>query len=717
MNRTLNYVTRVMKGYKPLQYGTEGVLNCYLEQKAILNQTDFKLTDVQTEFLAHGLNFVTNPLPSTTAVKKKKYAKSSMRSYTKQIDSRMLWSNSIPGTKGHMPHDLNSISLELEQNSTKALQWTSAPEVRENMDRFYQTILNTGESVAGNGNAIPYTHPELLKAEESLDEQNEFYITESDKGGVIVLWKRSDYEKEALRQFSDKENYQLLGDESSSSTPLIIQNTIRNICMERNEHIQYLERNNHITRRESLAMQVMDENQKLPLVYLKPKINKPFHPSTGTFQARAVVSTIRGPLYALDKYLTKVTSPMMRVLPGLLKNSDQLIEEIANKSSAAQKTERGFLCPDGHSSEHIRFATADVVAMYPSIDIEEGLTAAGQVYDYFYPMLCHQFRRQQLLPPVDPNSFKEMMKFLFENSFISYQDRRFYRQKKGTPMGGCISAFFANAFMYKRTEKTIQHPPSWMIINQRFIDDFFFTYCSHTSHGTNLIPNFLTDISTDNVKCVQAVCDGDEAAAAVATSNNNDCANVISCNFLDVNISFDPVTTTFHSKPYMKHFAVPSFLHRTSNNPKKVFENLALAQFSRLKRLSSSIESYKEACKKITSQLLVRGFSKLKCFQAQKRVDDRKMLSALSTSNVPLKRPQAKKRSYNTFNVNAKYDSRVNWNEAQNCVNKIHNYVDKHYAYSKNKSTVFRQHQSRIVFSNAGPKVSSNFNRKFKYGL
>ena len=673
---------------------------------------------MQIEFLAHGLNYITNPPPSTGASKEKKDAQSSIQRYTRQIDYKMLWCNSIPGTKGHMPHDfINLIPIELQTNSTTAMLWTNSPEIRKNMDRFCKTVLNKVESVAGNGNAIPYTHPELLKAEQSLEEQTEFYITESDKGGVIVLWKRSDYEKEALRQFSNKQNYQLLGDESSSSTSFVIQNTIKKLCLERNEHIQFLERNNHITRRESLAMQFMDENQKLPLVYLKPKINKPFHPSTGTFQARAVVSTIRGPLYALDKYLSKITSPIMEILPGLLKNSDQLIEEIANKSSDSRKTESAVLCPDGHSSEYIRFATADVVAMYPSIDIEDGLTKASEVYAYFYPMLCNQFRRQHLLQPVDPKAFKEMMKFLFENSFISYQDKRFYKQKKGTPMGGCISAFFANAYMYKRTEKIITNPPSWMIINQRFIDDFFFTYCSHPSHGTNLIPDYLTEISTGNVKCVEVVCDGDGAAVAVATSNINDGAKVISCNYLDVTLAFDPVTATFHSKPYMKHFAVPSFLHRTSNNHKKIFENILMSHFSRMKRLSSSIESYKEASKKVTSQFMVRGYSKLKCFQIQKRVDDRIMLSALSTSNLLLKRPQAKKRPYNTFNVNTKYDSRVNWNEAQHCLNTIHNSVDKHYANLKNKSTVFRQHQSRIVFSNAGPKVSSKFNRKFKYGL
>ena len=67
--------------------------------------------------------------------------------------------------------------------------------------------------------------------------------------------------------------------------------------------------------------------------------------------------------------------------------------------------------------------------------------------------------------------------------------------------------------------------------------------------------------------------------------------------------------------------------------------------------------------------------------------------------------------------MNAKYDSRTDWKDAQDCLNKIHDSVGKHYSFSKNKSALLRKRQSKIVFSAAGPKVSSSFNRKFKYGL
>ena len=119
---------------------------------------------------------------------------------------------------------------------------------------------------------------------------------------------------------------------------------IKNLCLESNEHVQYLFSHNHITRRESLAMQVTHEKQKIPPVYLKPKINKPFYPSTGTFQARAVVSTFRGPLYALDKYMSKITSPIMAMLRGLLKNSESYAQMIIYPSTFALPPHKSSKC-------------------------------------------------------------------------------------------------------------------------------------------------------------------------------------------------------------------------------------------------------------------------------------------------------------------------------------------------------------------------------------
>ena len=191
-------------------------------------------------------------------------------------------------------------------------------------------------------------------------------------------------------------------------------------------------------------MQVMDENQKMPFVYFKPKLNKPFHPTTGSFQARAVVSTIRGPLYAFDKYLSRITSPITTVLPDLLKNTNHFIARISIASSASKLAGKpGICCLEGHLSEHIGFATADVVDLFSSIDIKLGVAAAHRVYSETYGWLCYKYQQQQHLPPVDPETFRHLLEFVLSNTHFSYQNKLFYKQK-GIPIGGCITPFVAN---------------------------------------------------------------------------------------------------------------------------------------------------------------------------------------------------------------------------------------------------------------------------------
>ena len=710
-----------------MKFKSEIQLNKNLALKGIINQTDVILTDKQTELLALGLNYILNNLLSTdskVATEKSEtyHAFLGMLKYTGQMNRRLQLCNTVSGKKGHLPHAM--IDSYLNSTSSSPLQtmsWITDAGVLQYMERYYGTVLNKSKSVAAADIATTSTNLELLKAADSLGKQDHFFITKSDKGGVIVLWKRSDYEKEAVRQLSDESKYHLLAEESSSNRqrqsalPLSVQNTIHSLCQKRNTHIRHLENNGYISLKESLAMQVIDDKQKLPYVYFQAKIHKPFHPDTGTFQSRAIVATGCGPLYSLDKYLSKITSPIMAFIPGLLKNSNQLIERIATMSSSANVGgKHGVSCKDGHSSHHIGFATADVVALFPSIGVEEGLLASNEIYSYYYPKLCNHFQQRHLLPPVDPKTFSVLMKFLFDNSFLSYQNRRFYKQKNGTPMGGCISVFYANAFMYKLTMATLRNPPSWLILNQRFIDDFCFLYCSHHSHGTNLIDNYLKEISTENVKCEQVPCHAGEE-----NTNGETSALILArtCHVLDVTLSFNHVTSTFESKPYMKEFAVPSYIHRTSNHPKQVFYNVPISQFNRLKSLSSSNETYKEACKKVTSQLIIRGYSKLECFVAQKRVDKRQLLSAFSRIQGLAAKRVAKKKAHFSFYVNAKFNPRTDWKKAQECVNEIHNYIGKHYTNSKNKSALLNESKSKIVFVHAQSKMSGVFNRKFKHGL
>ena len=602
-------------------------------------------------------------------------------------------------------NETNSTSGAQLSNPPPDTYWTQDPAVQENMERYHQyyhPFVHSAEYFACAGkNNRRNTSLELMKAANTLRTQDQFYITESTNDGVIVLWKRSEYEIEALRQLSDKEIYHLVAIESSRELvrraiyPASVQATIKRICRERNERIHYLERNGHITRKESLAMQVMEKNQKLPYVYFKPNLNKPFHPTTGSFEATAVVATTNGPLYSLDQYLSKIVSPITNIIPGNLKSSSQLIELIASASSASKLAGKpGICCIDGHSSEHVGFATAEVVDLFSSIDIKLGVAAAHQIYSDSYGWLCCKYQQQQLLPPVDPEAFRLLLEFVLTNTHFSYQNKLFYKQNKGIPIGGCISPFVAHCFMFQLTREKISDPPSWMMTFQRSANHLFFLSCFHSSHGNDTLQEFLNCITKLNIKCKQIVCAGHGSYAGCSSDQNrNRESNIVlrTCNFRDVTISFDPMTLTFESKPNLTVFPIQSYIYRTSNHPKKEFYNVLLSEYHLLKSLSSSNEIYQESCKILRSKLYPRGYSRLECFVAQKTVNDRQPLSAFSNSEELPKRPQGKEIAYDTFNLNAKYDHLTNKRESEECVSEIYDFIGKHYVNSKNKITVLSQ--------------------------
>ena len=185
--------------------------------------------------------------------------------------------------------------------------------------------------------------------------------------------------------------------------------------------------------------------------------------------------------------------------------------------------------------------------------------------------------------------------------------------------------------MFNLTRDKFINPPSWMIIFQRSMNHLFFLSCFHPGHGDDRIEEFLNCFTKENFKCKQIVCAGDGYGAGGSADHNRsrESDNVVRIsNFFDVNISFDPVTLNFESKPNLKYFQISSFPFCTSNHPKKEFNNTLMLEFHRLKSLSSSNEIYQESSRILTSKILPPAYRRLNCFGAQKRVNEQQALCA-----------------------------------------------------------------------------------------
>ena len=549
----------------------------------------------------------------------------------------------------------------------------------------------------------------------------------ADKGSAVVLWNVDDYQREALRQLKDNPNYHLVS-QSVFNNPqpivnhpshhsIVVMTILHQLRYRRNEFVKRLELSRYISAKEADSM--MKIEGRIPTVSFQPKAQSPPTKSEGKLRGRPIVNASMGPLFLLDKYMSQITSPLLSTIPGSISSSNHLLKIIESKevyqnqhkqqNSSKPRFSLNHYCDYGHewTSDYMGFATADVISMFPSIPIDDGIRAASDFYEERYAWMCAQSVHLGQRRPVDPPLFEEILRFLVTNSYISFQDEYVFHQTKGTAMGGCVSVFVANAYMYRLTRSTIERPPIWLQLFQRYVDDFVIFGCFHPHHGRHLAASLFESISNQHIrftvdheepKCVvdaEVVSSPDAAQQLQSTDlptnsivqhipkarkskrkRRKQTKNALadrkerfrSCNFLDVTLSFDHHN---HSRityqPYFKPFVYSELIHRTSNHPPMVFKNGPVMHLIRLKRLSSTKSAYMNAYRRVKKQMISKGYSSVEAHRALLQVELRTRSEktwktfdfkkkASSTVQIPAAHRSKNKRTTSNT-LEGKYDS------------------------------------------------------------
>jgi hypothetical protein len=388
------------------------------------------------------------------------------------------------------------------------------------------------------------------------------FTTKADKGGKIVIWRHIDYEKEAHRQLSDSTTYEELEEVNANTA-------YGKLINQRDATILSLKKGGFITPAE--ANHLTSAPHKIPAIYFIPKIHKPKRTDTNTFAGRPIIAAFPGPLKILDEFLAHLTTPLLDIIPGSLKDTTSLI----NQLQAIGPTPTGTT-----------LFSADVESLYPSIPWEEGIASATRFYARNFHIVLKEARLKRRLPPPNPKLFRTILTMVLTNNFFHFQNKKWFRQLKGTAMGCSISVYFANTFMYYRTQKLIETPPPELIYLGRYIDDLIGIWKGTPSD----IPLAFKDTVDDSLKLTY-VFGGNKLEA------------------LDLLISLEPDGTLYTSlfrKPTDGH----QFLHYESAHPPSLKRSLPFSQMLRLKRNCSRDSDYtKEACA-LLNRFLARGYPK-----------------------------------------------------------------------------------------------------------
>jgi hypothetical protein len=210
----------------------------------------------------------------------------------------------------------------------------------------------------------------------------------------------------------------------------------------------------YVTRQQHdwLNQPCVEEPSKVPILKVLPKIHKlpisgrPIVPTFGTLFANASV------------WVDYQLKPLLDKFPWILRDSKTFCHDI--------------LSVDLPRGEDIWLVTGDVVAMYPNIPMDDGISRIASIletslmeFDTLEEAACLQF-----------NGWKELLvlllRLILKFNYVSFGDKTF-RQVIGTAMGTSCAPTYANLFLASFEGPALADFKEHILFYRRFIDDTF----------------------------------------------------------------------------------------------------------------------------------------------------------------------------------------------------------------------------------------------------
>lgn len=399
------------------------------------------------------------------------------------------------------------------------------------------------------------------KTLKDLEKAADFYVMKADKGGKTVTWSKENYLKEAKRQLSDPNVYTEL--ERNAVTDIL--NRIRE---ERDALANLLLLGKHITPADHKNFQARPA--KASAIYFLPKIHKEKRQDTGTFPGRPILAAMASTTKDIDLFLSFLTAPLLQRIPGSLQDTTALINDLEALDNL----------PPGS-----QLFSADVVNLYPSIPWTEGIASATKFYAKNHHTLSQRAMETNTLMPPSPRLFKQLLTLIITRNVLHLQNTHWYHQISGTAMGCSISVYFANTFMFYRTEQLVRNPPGDLLYFGRYIDDLVGIW---KGNKEDIIPT-LNTITDEALALTFVISDAPLEA-------------------LDLKLTLvnGKVNCELYRKPTEGH----QYVHYTSMHPPALLRSIPFSQLLRLRRNATQTANFDKEAAGLLERLLKRGYPK-----------------------------------------------------------------------------------------------------------
>jgi hypothetical protein len=349
------------------------------------------------------------------------------------------------------------------------------------------------------------------------------------------------YKNEALRQLNDETVYKKL-----DTNPLV------EINKKVNSFVKDMFRDGHID--ESTYKFLLSENDTVRTApfYLLPKVHKPGVPG------RPVVSGCSTPTDKLSKFVDYYLQPLMKHIPSHTMDTSDFLRTIGNY---------------GKVPDNAIFVCLDVVALYPSIPIDDGLEALRAFLDLIN------------YNTIDPGTLCKATELVLKSNILSFGND-IYLQKSGTAIGTKLAPSFANIFMHMLETKFLDSEPCKPALWKRLIDDIFAIWLHGETALFQFIERFNSFHPSIKVTVRWSYSRVEHLDVDVSKSTNGD------------------IVTDLYCKPTDAHL----YLDYSSCHPHSCKNSLPYSQALRIRRICSTDELFEKRCAQLKGHFINRGY-------------------------------------------------------------------------------------------------------------
>ena len=510
-----------------------------IQNTAVHNLTGKKLSFYEAKALGKGLNFI--PIVKSSPQRAIQSIQEGVRQLRRRVNLAYFFR-----AMGMFPTEDKDPSLRVPNPAFEAPSAAPHP---------YSTFLNRCESrlLSDNNKKTLYSAAQLpkhtnmcrkqWKALKGLRDRKDIVIKPCDKNLGIAVVTRDWYMGEALRQLSDRHVYDVVTQDWPEVATGLISKLLAILYTSPTAVKKFISSNIH--------------THKPAFFYLIIKVHKP------VVVGRPIVSSVEYLTTPASKYLDAKLQPFLVQIPTYLKDSTNLVHHM-----------QSFVCPPNSA-----LISHDIVSLYPSIPLDEGLQAAATFIKAHFS-------------DSEADFLISLLEFVLHNNYFYFNDT-LYHQIQGTAMGTSVAVAFACIFVHSLEERMRSEHPA--LYNQfayykRYIDDSLGIWTGSQAEFTEYITHF-----------------------------NNLCPSIKltytfsyqSVDFLDVKIHKGPAFEATHildtrlfEKPLNKYLYVAA----TSGHTLSTKKGFIRGECIRFCRLSSQPSYYKQALAAFRKRLNARGY-------------------------------------------------------------------------------------------------------------